>query len=338
MISGSKQSKPFCGAALFSAFLTFPLGLLACGGGSSGDAGIAANAHIANANNYVITSSLTIPRLTVKAGGDLHVCWSGLTTDLLKHTIDPSTMIDHVSFLRIIHVSEADVQKQFAVGTFNDQKVEAYFDFILTDADRATMCANLSQFQLGQNYLVPATDFVVDSTKTYVMMWASGLTPGAGSKSMAFLEPDPSSSVVEVAAPQGKDILTFSADLTSPPKVDIPATGPYVVEWSGLTKDGMGNDVKPQDIDGIIVGHYSLTPAQLQAQALDYAIIANPLYTASVPRGNQYFDLTSASTDGGAPFGGFQPPAGPNDTWAIGLMCSACQVPAPVAVVILNPQ
>jgi hypothetical protein len=334
MTPGSKQQKSFCGAALSVAMLAFPLGLLACGGGNSGDAGITANAHIANANNYVITSSLTISRVTVKAGGDLHVCWGSLTTDLLKHTFDPSKLIDHVSFLRIKGVTEADVQKQFAVGTFNDQKVEEYFDFILTDADRSTMCANLSQFKLGAVQLVPADDFYVDSTRTYVMMFSQGLTPGAGSKSMVFLEPDPASASLEVVAPQGKDILTFSADLTSPPKVDIPAAGPYVVEWSGLTKDGMGQDVLPQNIDGIIVGHYDMTVAELQAQALDYELIANPLYKATIPRGDQSIDLATTATDSGTAFAGFTPATG---TWAIGLTCSKCQVPAPVAVVILNP-
>jgi hypothetical protein len=336
MISSSKQSKPFRGAALAAAILTFPLGLLACGGGNGdGENPPAANAHIADVNNYVITSSLTIKSLTVKEGGDLHICWSSLTTDLLKHPIDPSQVIDHVSFLRIRGVTKAQVQEQFAVGTFNDQKVEAYFDFIVQDADRTSMCADLSQFQLGGKLINLATDFVVDSTKTYVMMWAQGLSPGAGSKSMLFLDPDPGSANLDVVAPQGADILTFSADLTSPPQVDIPAAGPYVVEWTGVTKDGMGQAVKPQNIDGIIVGHYDMDVAGLQAQALDYEIIANPLYRARVPIGNQSIDLASTATADGTPFAGFTPATG---TWAIGLLCSQCQVPAPVAVVILNPQ
>jgi hypothetical protein len=341
MNSVKQHARSFRSAALgarlvlFVLLLALPLGLSACGGGSSGDAGIPANAHIANANNYTITSSLTISRLTVKAGGDLHICWSGLTTDLLKHTIDPAKLIDHVSFLRIKGVAEADVEKQFAVGTFNDQKVEAYFDFIVQAADRTSMCVNLSQFQLGGKAIDLANDFYVDANRTYVMMWASGLTPGAGSKTMLFLEPDASSTVVDVNAPPGKDILTFSADLTTPPKVDIPAAGPYLVEWTGLTKDGMGIDVKPQNIDGIIVGHYDMTVAELQAQALDYELIASPLYRAKIPIGNQSIDLTAAASDAGAPFAGFSPATG---TWAIGLTCSKCQVPAPVAVVVLNPQ
>ncbi len=335
MTLGSKQSKPFRGAALLPMLLAFPLGLLACGGGGNSDAGIPANAHIANANNYVITSSLTISPITVKPSGDLHICWSGLTTDLLKHTINPSTVIDHVTFLRIRGVSEADVQKQFAIGTFDESKMEAYFDFIIGDADRSSMCANLSQFQLGGKAINLATDFVVDSNQTYVMMWAEGLTPGAGSKSMAFLVPDPDSSNLEVVAPPGKDILTFAADLTSPPKVDIPAAGPWVVEWSGLTKDGMGQTVLPQNIDGIIVGHYDMTVGELQAQALDYEIIANPLYRADIPRGTDRIDLASTATADGQAFAGFTPSTG---TWAIGILCSKCQVPAPAAVVILNPQ
>jgi hypothetical protein len=333
MISGTQHSRSFPGAAfLFILIASAGSPLLAgCGGGGSNATN--ANAHLTDSNNYVITSSLAISRLTVQEGADLHVCWTTLSTDLLKHAISPTQDIDHVAFLRIKNVSEADISAQFAVGNFDDNKVNAYFDYIIPD--KSNTCANLSSFKLGASVLNPPTDFTAASNLVYMLMWATGLTPGSGSKTMLFVEPDASSTTVEVAAPEGKDILSFQADLTTPRKMDIPAAGPYVVEWGGLTKDGMGQPVRLQNIDGLIVGHYDMTIDEFQTRCLDYDRIATAFYKAAVPAGEHSLDLATAKTADGTAFAGFTPTTG---FWAVALTCTKCQVPAPVAVAIVNPQ
>ena len=331
---GSKHLGSFCGAPLLTASLMFPLWFAACGGGGSSDAGSPANAVIKNENNYTSTSYLTIPQVATASGADLHACWTTLGTDLLGHPVVPTVNVDHVSFLQIVNVTEAQVAVQFAAGQFDTKKVKVYRDLII-DHTTGSTCTNLSAMSLGATSLVPAQDYVTDSTKTYMLLFASGTTPGSGSKSMLFLEPSASSTNVEVTAPEGKDILHFTADLTTPLPVSIPAAGPFVIDWSKLTRDGMGNTVVYQNIDGLLVGYYEgMTVADLQARCLDFDIIATSLYRADVPTGVRSMDLATTKTDAGEVFPGFTRRSG---VWAVGLMCSTCQVPAPVAVAILNP-
>jgi len=331
MILGSQHSSLFRGAARGVLTVAVCLSLTACGGDD--DAGSTANAHISDASNYRVVSSLDIPSFKVKAGADLEVCWGDLNTDLLKHTIALDD-ITHVSWGQIKGLSEADIEEQFAVGTFDDRKLSIYRDFIIPTSDTSA-CAKLTQFKLGTSMLNPADDLQPLSGHSYMLMWAAGLDPGVGVKTMCFLQPDAGSDVTEVTAPQGKDILTLDADLTSPQQVDIPAAGPYVIEWSGLTKDGMGQPVRYQNLDSILLAHYPMSVAEFEPQALDFELVADIQYRAKIPMGDKEIDLATAKTDAGETFTGFSAKSG--GFWGVAIMCSKCQIPAPVSVSVLNP-
>jgi hypothetical protein len=334
MIFAIQQSISCRGAVLAGSVLASILAV-ACGGGGSSNPGNA-NAYITNANNYTSVSSLNIPATATAPGADLHICWTSLGTDLLGHPISPATDIDHVTFLQVVGLTKDAIAKQFAAGTFATKSVKLFRDYVVNDAAGET-CAQLSAFKLGGAVMDPAQDYAVAADKIYLLLFAKGTTPGVGSKSMMFLEPSASSTNVEVTAPEGKTILNFQADLTTPKPVNIPAAGPFVVDWSQLTTDGMGNPVVYQKIDSLLVGYYDgMTVAQLQARCLDFDLIATTLYRVGIPIGPKQADLTTAVTEnGGIPFAGFTPN---NGVWAVGLMCSECQVPAPIAVAILNPQ
>jgi hypothetical protein len=74
---------------------------------------------------------------------------------------------------------------------------------------------------------------------------------------MVFLDPVASSTNMMVDAPaSGCDILDFEANLTGPTPLSIPMTGEWVVDWSQITKDSMGNKVNFQFIDSLMVGFY----------------------------------------------------------------------------------
>ncbi len=329
------QQSIYCRGAVLMGSLLASVALVGCGGGGGSSNPGNANAYITNANNYTSVSSLTIPTTATAAGADLHICWTSLATDLLGHPVSPASDIDHVTFLQVVGLTKDAIAKQFAAGTFATTSVRLYRDYVVTAA-RET-CAQLSAFKLGGAVMVPAQDYAAATDKIYMLLFAKGTTPGVGSKSMMFLEPSASSTNVEVAAPEGKTILSFQADLTTPKPVNIPAAGPYVVDWSQLTTDGMGNPVVYQKIDSLLVGYYDgMTIAQLQTRCLDFDLIATTLYRVDIPIGPKQADLTTAVTEnGGIPFAGFTPN---NGVWAVGLMCSSCQVPAPIAVAILNPQ
>jgi hypothetical protein len=335
MILGVQHSMSWRGAILAGLVAAMGTGL-ACGGGGDGDQPPTgdADAYIQNANNYTSTSSLSIPSLPVKAGADLRVCWTGLTSNLLGHPLVDTKDIDSVTFLRIEGLTKAEIAQKFAADQFETKNVKIPRTFAV--ADHSDTCASLSQFKLGAAYLDPAADLTPGANIVLMLLWAKGTVAGIGSQTMAFLDADAGSTVTEVTAPQGKPILSFEADLTTPKAVDIPASGPWVIDWSGLTKTGMDQPVVYQKIDSILVGFYQdMSVSELEARCLDFDRIATKLYRATItPLGARSIDLATTKIDGGEAFGGF---SARNGVWAVGLMCSQCKVPAPVAVAILNP-
>jgi len=310
--------------------------LPACGSSPSTDAGTV-SASIKNENNYKATDVLTIPQVATAPGADLHICWNTLSTDLLNHPLNPVTDIDAVTFLQTIGITEQQIAAQFAASQFQQAKnVQLYRTFLVDHTTTPpSTCADLSTFKLGGAALVPAQDYVVAPDTKYLLLFAQGATPGVGSKSMVFIEPTPGETNLSVAAPEGASILAFTADLQTPKPVNIPAAGPYVIDWSQLTQDGLGNQVIYQKLDSLFLGYYQMTVAELQAHCLDFDRIATSIYRVAIPTGAKSVDLASAQTDQGVAFTGFAGQG--NGFWGVALLCSSCQSPAPVAVAILNP-
>lgn len=313
---------------------SFVLLLAACGSG--GDEQPSGNASITNANNYKASGTLNVPHVTTAPGADLNVCWPSLTQDILCHEVAPKDDILATTFLRIPNMTEKEITAQFTTGTFDAGVVDLYVMFKVAWEPGAT-CAPLSKFKLGGKVMEPATDYVVDAKYKYLLLFAASEAAGEGTKSLVFLDPTEGSTITQVDAPNGcPDVLSFDADLTTPQPVNIPAQGPYVIEWSKLTQDGLGKPVTFLTIDSLIVAFYAtpMTVAELEAKALDYDRIATVLYQVPIVDGATSVDLTLAKTSDGTPFTDFSRTDG---FWAVGLLCSTCQIPAPIAVAILNP-
>lgn len=306
----------------------------------AGGGGGLGNIVIKDQNNYKATSTLTIPRVQTAAGQDLKICWSEMKTDFLCHSLAPATDIDSLSFLQVQNRTEEQVEGDLGAGkSFAKYVVPRVYH---ADQAPSSTCANLSSFALDptttppQSPVIPAQDYLVSSSKVYMILFSTGTKLGAGSKSMLFIEPSSSSTVTTVnAVADSCSILDFKADITSPTPIQVPAAGPFVVDWSSLTKDGMQNEVLFTDIDGLQLGFYKdATPASLQAKFLDMDRTAEPFYELALSGDEKKANLTSAVTSDGKKFAGFTQT---NGIWAVALRCSTCEVPAPIALAILNP-
>jgi hypothetical protein len=228
MSSSNEISRaPFSGAALL-AFLTMSPLLAACGGGGSGPT-TNANASIKNKNNYTVTSKLTIPVAPTAPGANLTTCWTMLKTDLLGQPVAaPDSNIESVHFLQVVNLTQEQIAAQFSAGTFDfNSSVKLVRSF---SSVTGSTCAALSAFHTGQDYLGPQ-DYVMptDANTNYLLLFAHGVVPGQGTKTMTFLAQTAGAVVYEVDAPEGKPLLQFAADLNKP-KVNIPATGPWVID------------------------------------------------------------------------------------------------------------
>jgi hypothetical protein len=307
-----------------------------CGGGTSnsdgGGTGPVGNVVMRDVNSYTSVSSLTIPIVPTASGADLEVCWGGITKDILCHDVSPTADINNVSFLQIPGMSKEVVSDKLAKGTLSQNDVAVYREFHTATA--SSSCAMLSQFAFG-SVLVPGTDYVTAANKTYMLLFSTGTTPGSGAKTMVFLDPVGTSNTMKVDAPASScDILSFQANLSTPTPLSIPMNGEWVVDWSQITKDSMGNKVTFQLIDSLMLGYYEgKTVADLEMMFKDIDMIATTLWSVDIPTGQKHMDLKNAKTSAGAAFSGFTG----SGIYAVALMCSSCQVPAPVAMSILTP-
>jgi hypothetical protein len=318
-------------ATLLTLALAAPVGACGSSGTPTGN-GAVGNVVIEDANNYSSTSGLNIPVVETKAASDLSISWDGITQDLLCHT---AGSIDNVAFLRIGNMSQAQVEDKLAKGQLTSNQVTTYREFHTAGAT-STM---LSALSFGQPKLDPTTDYVVATGTQYLLLFAHGLTLGVGAQSMVFISPSATSNVTTVAAPNpcgSTNFLSFTANLSTMP-VSIPTAGPWKIDWSQVTKDNFGAklDFSLTNLDKVEVGFFQgKQPADIQADFLNVEKNATSLYTYAVPAGQKYIDLMSTPTSGGA-FPGF---ASTDGTWAVAVLCTSCQVPAPVVFSILQPQ
>ncbi len=151
---------------------------------------------------------------------------------------------------------------------------------------------------------------------------------------MLFLEPSATSDVTDVSAPSGCGMLDFKAHLAGLKKMDVPTAGPWVVDWSGITRDGLGNQVFFQNIDSLMFAYYQgKSPTDLESKFLDLEIVPDLYYDMEITVGHKYADLAQGKAKDGTAFPGFDRTDG---TWLMALRCSSCKIPTPVALGIFN--
>jgi hypothetical protein len=320
------------GASLTLLSSTLSPWLFGCGSNSSSSN---SNVQIKDENNYAVESHLTIPIEETQPGVDLEVCWDEVATDFMGHDVvaGTDTGIKGVHWGQITRLTEEQIEEQFAIGTFDSTKsVKKIRTLPVTNA--ATSCGKLSQFHTGESYLVPEQDYVASVDK-YMLLFAGSQVQGELTRSALFIKPKEGSIVTKVKGRSGGSELRFSADFNKP-KVDIPAKGPWVVDWSALTKDCVGVDVVFGNIETLLLAFYpGYDTSKLAENALNYDRIPGATYyKATIPGGKNSADLAEAKTDKGEAFTGFNTTDG---LWVVALQCSKCYLPAPVAVAILNP-
>lgn len=334
-------STPPAATALPFAALFFAVALSACestdpagpdeGNGGSGN-GASGNVMLADVNNYLSESSLSIPTVQTAAATDLEICWSGVQTDIQCHALAPAVDLDNLALLRFLNLTPTEVEQKLTTGQLAMSEIAGYLDYHTTGDSTCTQLSSLSF--LGTPVEVQE-QYVESSDYVYMLLLAEGITPGVGARTMTFIEPTASSTNTRVDVSTGCGLLDFSADLSGLEPLPIAREAPWVVDWRNVTRDSLGNPIVYQSIDSVIVAHYAgLTVPELEAQILDLEVIATSLWEVSLT-GGRSADLSLATNrETGEPFAGF---SGADGVWALGVMCNTCQNPAPVILSILEP-
>jgi len=160
--------------------------------------------------------------------------------------------------------------------------------------------------------------------------------PAAFPMQVAQLQPTANSPNHTIDAPTGCGMLNFTADLESLTKLSVPAAGPWLLDWRDIKRDGQGNEVPFEKIDGVTVGFYAgRTVTDLEARIFDIELIATNLWDVKLKGGRTADLATATERTSGETFSGFaRADAG---TWMLALTCSKCQNPAPVVLTIVEP-
>jgi hypothetical protein len=288
---------------------------------------------IVDTNNYRASVSLAIPTVETASGSDLDICWDAVTSDLSCHGVDPTADVNNVALLRFLNRSPEQVEQRLAQGTLAQSELDGYLDF--QPAGDAT-CASLSSLTLFGSQVDVQAEYTDRPEHTYLLVFARGTVPGVGALSMTFLQPASSSSTVDVAGNPGCGLLEFSANLTAIEPVEIPRAGPWVLDWSNLTRDGLGGDLAFERVDTVLVAFYAdATVAELESQVVDLELVASSLWEIDHGGGHEVDLATARERDDGQLFTGFN--QGRAGVWLLALLCRTCQSPAPLLLTILQP-
>ena len=291
------------------------------------------NVLLQDENNYHSTSSLSIPTVETAPSTDLDICWTNVVSDLQCHGLAPQVDLDNLAVLRFLHLSQDQVETKLTSGELIMSQVDGYLEHHL---DHSATCAKLSQLSFFGTPINVQQEFVESPDQLYMLVVTEGTNPGVGARTMAFLKPTASSINTRVDVAPGCGLLEFSADLASATPVRVPTARPWVIDWRNVTRNGQGNGIVFESIDGVLLGFYEgKTVADLQAHIFDIELLATSLWELPLT-GGRTADLSKAVERGtGAAFPGFaRATAG---VWMLALRCSTCQNPAPVVLTVLEP-
>jgi hypothetical protein len=299
-------------------------------GGNTGPETIA----LADENNYGSVSALTIPTFETASGVDIDICWADLVEDIQCHELDPVADIDQVAMLRLLNVTEDDVEAHIENDDLPQSAVDGY---VSVETDHETSCTKLSTMTFLGTEIDLAEQYVANDSNTYMLLFAEGTTIGQGARSMAFLQPSEESDVTRVDVGTGCGLLEFTADLSSAPTVPVTTQGPYVLDWSGMTKDSQGKTIIFQNIDRVVLGFYAgMSVGEIETNIFDLELMATELYEIDTD-GERTADLSRAiERDSGAEFESFE--RDEDGVWLVGLLCGGCRNPAPLSLSVLEPQ
>lgn len=284
---------------------------------------------LTDAQNYAYSGSVDLPSVTTASGVSVEVCWDELTSDIQCHDMSPED-VDNVSLIRFTHLTQEEVESGINDDDLRQSDISGYVD---VQPEEGATCVELGDMSFFGTE-IDITEEYVEGAGTYLLNFTEGTEPGVGAYTLTFLEPSSDSDVEHVDVGDGCGVLEFDASLGELESIPICADGPWVLDWSGLTRDGTGNENDYADVDRVTLGYYAdYTPEELEARFLDLELITTRAWELTLESGSTA-DLSEAVDTDGQPFTGFDA----SGTWVLALRCSTCYNPAPLFLTLLEPQ
>jgi len=299
------------------------------------------------ANDYQFSSTITLPPVTVKSMTNLKFDWGSVTHDFLGHSLNAVTDINMVSAM-IFQIPLSEVQTKLNADTLKQPDLLTSVPVSWPPPGMTTngaTTAMLYDFQLNGTVITPDmyNDYFNPTTHpasaySYMFAASTGLELGQGYRMLQSFNIDPGSSATTVTLKNDSTKLTCDVSLRNLTIAGVTAGTPALtVDFTDMVTNGKPNALGAPFMDAFItsavVGHYTQTPAELEAKFLDLDMIPTAYYTVKVD-GGTLADLSMAKeTKTGAPFAGIDD----TGTWLVGLICGNCRNPAPWYMTIAKP-
>lgn len=293
--------------------------LVGCKGGGEEDP------VLEDAQNYDFTSTISAVSTTITSGADTTVDWSGLTTDILGNTMDPTTDVNEIRIVNFPDLTQAEVLEGINSGTISQSDIDVFFAFSPAGGETS---APLSEFDVLGTLLVPGSDITADKGTFLVSAVTVGEGPDGGPveeyRMFEFFAPTDGAPAATIALAGDSATLDYTVDIESGAALSI-SEGRVDVDWSRLTLDGAGQPIDLPDIDVIMLARYDETPAEIEANFLQIETMAEETYLHDVS-GSNAWPLQDLETADGTKFETFDG----EGTWILALLCSTCINPAPL--------
>lgn len=281
---------------------------------------------LTDANNYAYEGVLDAPSFTLAELSNATLDWSALRTDLRCNALDPVADIDNTSLLVFPYLTELEVEAGLSDDNLDQADLAVYLSHEPGDATRVGL-EDMTFF--GTDAEIEGR--FVEGSGTWMVLLTTGTEIAVGARMMAFLAPTAGETATEAAVTDGCPVLDFTADLASLTHAAVLKDGPWLLDWSALTRDGHGGTFEPTRVDGLMVARFDLTIAELQDSFLDLEALASDTWRYTLVSGTS-IDLGALSGPS-EPFPGFSG----EGVWAIGLLCGTCPNPAPLFLTIVDP-
>ena len=274
--------------------------------------GLGAVLELADDNNFDCTIDVDIFESPAAASTDVVFDWSGLTLDMLDQDFSPIEESSSALLVVFQGMTEEEIEDGIANDALSQSSVGLYVTCEPTDA----RCA-LSDLALSGTDADVEQYFEADSGIWMVGVLSLQSDGSVQHRKLQFLTPTPQApTLIEMADGQGS--FDVDADLESMEGIAVSEPFP-VLDWSGLTRNGVGNPLSLHKIDQLIISAYQEDLQNLSGDFIAIESYAEETWTVDVA-GHTGVDL--AEVEG---FGGL------DDThlWMIGLRCSTCLSPLP---------
>jgi len=315
--------------------------LLATSAGCTGDPQpticFGASVVAGEANNYTFTSTITLPPVTVAPMSNLTFEWGGLSKDFLGRAMNPATDLG-AALMMIWDLPRAD----FKAALNADALFTA--DLVVSPPLNLPISGNTSghlhDFLVNGTAVTPEMfNAYFDAAKytpansTFIVAVQTGTDLGRDIRMLQAFNLDAASTVTNVTLTDASTKLTYAANLHDLTITGVPAgVAALTLDWSQMKTNALGHEFTEGYVTSAVVGHYTQTPAELEARFLDLDRIATATYRADVEAGS-VLDFTTLKDESGAVFPGIDG----DGTWLVGLICGNCRNPAPWYMTVLAP-